>query len=208
MTAMLSLGQMASNFTQVSKKMTGCGSSRQTCVGPYTLLLRCITLRHNIANPPAYAIRKLSQRGTMKLTSPYQEESSLMDIPSYRFVLPYRALQANTTFNLGFCMEVERDEADWNQCAVPDPSDPEVLNLTACNLGSRSCPDGLLDITRCMERAPVALSSPYFYQGAEFLRDDFKDFPAPNRTQHETSIHVEPNSGVAMEIARRIQVLG
>ena len=71
-------------------------------------------------------------------------------------------------------MEVHREAADWDVCAVEDPDDPELLDLTPCALDPRTCPGSTMDITRCMGGAPVVMSSPYFFQSPEFLRTDLK----------------------------------
>ena len=94
-------------------------------------------------------------------------------INALRFVAPPIALQVNTTANIGFCMEIE-PKVDWAAC-IQESDDPEILNLEQCfknetfnekceKPGECRCYDGTLDITRCMEDAPVIISSPHFYQ--------------------------------------------
>ena len=83
----------------------------------------------------------------------------------FRFIAPSLALQANTTANVGFCMEIEPN-VPWDTC-IQNTTDPDILNLTTCfedENYSGHCYDGTLDITKCMKNAPVIMSSPHFYQ--------------------------------------------
>ena len=100
---------------------------------------------------------------------------------------------------------LSRETADWNTCAVEDPTNPAILNLDACELDRRVCPDGVLDITNCIG-APVHMSSPYFYQSPEWLGTDLMNYSTPTKELHETYIDVEPISGAAIEVKKRIQV--
>ena len=83
----------------------------------------------------------------------------------FRFIAPSLALQANTTANVGFCMEIEPN-VPWDTC-IQNTTDPDILDLTTCfedENYSGHCYDGTLDITKCMKNAPVIMSSPHFYQ--------------------------------------------
>uniref|UniRef100_A0A4W5RJX8 Scavenger receptor class B, member 1 n=1 Tax=Hucho hucho TaxID=62062 RepID=A0A4W5RJX8_9TELE len=74
----------------------------------------------------------------------YEEESSVMGIPGYRFSPPSKVF-ANTTENAGFC-------SPPGNC-----------------LGS-----GVLQVSACKQDAPIVMSSPHFYQADEkFVKDIF-----------------------------------
>uniref|UniRef100_A0A673YAM6 Scavenger receptor class B, member 2c n=1 Tax=Salmo trutta TaxID=8032 RepID=A0A673YAM6_SALTR len=74
----------------------------------------------------------------------YEEESSVMGIPGYRFSPPSTVF-ANTTENAGFC-------SPPGNC-----------------LGS-----GVLQVSACKQDAPIVMSSPHFYQADEkFVEDIF-----------------------------------
>ena len=95
----------------------------------------------------------------------YQDDQDVHGINALRFVAPSIALQVNTTANIGFCMELEPN-VPWDDC-IQITDDPEILNLDICfndTNYSGHCYDGTLDITRCMQKAPVIMSSPHFYQ--------------------------------------------
>ena len=94
----------------------------------------------------------------------YKEDQNIGGIPALRFVAAPIALQVNTTENIGFCMEIEPD-VDWDKCIKPT-EDSDILDLKDCfedpNYKGK-CFDGTLDITRCMGKAPIVVSSPHFY---------------------------------------------
>uniref|UniRef100_A0A8C7Q3T0 Scavenger receptor class B member 2 n=1 Tax=Oncorhynchus mykiss TaxID=8022 RepID=A0A8C7Q3T0_ONCMY len=74
----------------------------------------------------------------------YEEESSVMGVPGYRFSPPSKVF-ANTTENAGFC-------SPPGNC-----------------LGS-----GVLQVSACKQDAPIVMSSPHFYQADEkFVKDIF-----------------------------------
>ena len=57
-----------------------------------------------------------------------------------------------------------------------------------------------------MGGAPVVMSSPYFYQSPPELRQNLKNFPEPIPSEHETQLDIEPITGMAIKIHKRIQV--
>ena len=102
----------------------------------------------------------------------YKEEQDISGIPAMRFVAAPIALQVNTTENIGFCMEINPD-VDWDNCInnSTTPDDSNILDLTDCFQDSNykgNCFDGTLDITRCMGKAPIVVSSPHFYAVCNF----------------------------------------
>ena len=65
----------------------------------------------------------------------FQTNTKVNGIPAKRFVVPARALQANTKFNYGFCKESQGYFIDWDACAKEDPDDDELLDWSDCNYG-------------------------------------------------------------------------
>ena len=57
-----------------------------------------------------------------------------------------------------------------------------------------------------MGGAPVVMSSPYFYQSPPELRQNLKNFSEPIPSEHETQLDIEPITGMAIKIHKRIQV--
>ena len=95
----------------------------------------------------------------------HQSDEDIDGIPVKRFYVPSEAFQLNTTANIGYCMEYEKD-VPWDEC-IRETSDPDVLDISNCTGDpnySGNCKDGILDITKCMGNAPVIVSSPHFYQ--------------------------------------------
>ena len=100
----------------------------------------------------------------------YVEDVDVDGIKALRFAPPSEAFQVNRTDNLGFCKEIEKN-VPWDNCTM-ETSDPDVLDLSICFANESytgSCLDGLLDITKCMEEAPVVISNPHFFQVSSFL---------------------------------------
>ena len=71
--------------------------------------------------------------------------------------MPARALQVNTTLNLGFCKQIQ-PEVDWDNCTVEETSNPNpedtILDISSCQANftaASECMDGVQDITKCME---------------------------------------------------------
>ena len=86
--------------------------------------------------------------------------------------------------------------------------DPEIYDLSECyedpNYGG-TCFDGLLDITRCMGNAKAIISSPHFYQSPSHLRQEIDNLSEPDPDLHETRIDIEPRTGMAIRVHKRIQ---
>uniref|UniRef100_A0A665V358 Lysosome membrane protein 2-like n=1 Tax=Echeneis naucrates TaxID=173247 RepID=A0A665V358_ECHNA len=108
----------------------------------------------------------------------YNEDVTVKGIPGYRFIPPSEVF-ANLTVNpanAGFCVPA-------GNC-----------------LGS-----GVLNVSGCKQGAPIIMSSPHFYQGDEkFVQDIFG--MNPNKEHHETTIDINPLTGMILQAAKRLQV--
>lgn len=108
----------------------------------------------------------------------YEEDVTVKGITGYRFVPP-SSVFANLTVNpdnAGFCVPA-------GNC-----------------LGS-----GLLNVSVCKEGAPIIMSSPHFYQADEkFAQDVFG--MTPNKEEHQTTIDINPLTGVVLQTAKRLQI--
>ncbi|XP_042365245.1 LOW QUALITY PROTEIN: lysosome membrane protein 2-like [Plectropomus leopardus] len=108
----------------------------------------------------------------------YEEDVTVKGIPGYRFSPPSEVF-ANQTINpanAGFCVPA-------GNC-----------------LGS-----GVLNVSMCKQGAPIIMSSPHFYQADEkFVRDVFG--MKPKKEQHQTTIDINPLTGIILQAAKRLQV--
>ncbi|KAK3592837.1 hypothetical protein CHS0354_028913 [Potamilus streckersoni] len=107
----------------------------------------------------------------------YDEDVTLKDIPMYRFVAPRSVFQTqNNSANKGFC-------------TPPD----------------NCLPDGLLNAENCKSGAPVVFSQPNFLDADESVIKSV-DGIKPVREDHQTYIDLDPNTGAALNVAKRLQV--
>nr|XP_046231681.1 lysosome membrane protein 2c [Scatophagus argus] len=108
----------------------------------------------------------------------YEEDVTVKGIPAYRFSPPSKVF-ANLTVNpanAGFCVPA-------GNC-----------------LGS-----GVLNVSACKQGAPIIMSSPHFYQADEkFVEDVFGMWPV--KEQHQTTIDINPLTGIILQAAKRLQV--
>uniref|UniRef100_A0A7N8XRR8 Scavenger receptor class B, member 2c n=1 Tax=Mastacembelus armatus TaxID=205130 RepID=A0A7N8XRR8_9TELE len=112
------------------------------------------------------------------LYAEYEQDVTVKGIPGYRFVIPSKVF-ANKTVNpdnAGFC--------------VP----------TGNCLGS-----GVLNVSTCKQGAPIIMSSPHFYQADEKFVQDVSGM-RPKKEQHETSIDINPLTGIILQAEKRLQV--
>ncbi|XP_036973688.1 lysosome membrane protein 2c [Acanthopagrus latus] len=108
----------------------------------------------------------------------YAEDVNVKGIPGYRFSPPSEVF-ANLTVNpanAGFCVPA-------GNC-----------------LGS-----GVLNVSGCKQGAPIIMSSPHFYQADEkYVQDVFG--MKPRKEQHQTTIDINPLTGIVLQAAKRLQV--
>ncbi|XP_030292258.1 lysosome membrane protein 2c isoform X1 [Sparus aurata] len=108
----------------------------------------------------------------------YEEDVNVKGIPGYRFSPPSEVF-ANLTVNpanAGFCVPA-------GNC-----------------LGS-----GVLNVSGCKQGAPIIMSSPHFYQADEkYVQDVFG--MNPEKEQHQTTIDINPLTGIVLQAAKRLQV--
>ena len=64
----------------------------------------------------------------------------------------------------------------------------------------------MLKLQNCQGGAPVWMSSPHFFNSPDYLREDFEGISAPVGDEFETTLDVEPTSGIAVAIHKKIQV--
>ncbi|XP_026464411.1 platelet glycoprotein 4-like, partial [Ctenocephalides felis] len=75
-----------------------------------------------------------------------------------------------------------------------------------CRKGKGRClPDGLIDVTDCYYGFPIALSYPHFYKGDQMLKEQVNG-TQPDINLHQTEIHIEPNTGMPVKVAVRLQI--
>lgn len=66
-----------------------------------------------------------------------------------------------------------------------------------------TCRASMINVAPCRKGAPVVMSTPHFYQGAQ---EDIEQLGLhPVATEHETFLDIEPNTGVTFRAAKRIQ---
>ncbi|XP_073333802.1 lysosome membrane protein 2c [Pagrus major] len=108
----------------------------------------------------------------------YEEDVNVKGIPGYRFSPPSEVF-ANMTVNpanAGFCVPA-------GNC-----------------LGS-----GVLNVSGCKQGAPIIMSSPHFYQADEkYVQGVFG--MSPKKEQHQTTIDINPLTGIILQAAKRLQV--
>ncbi|XP_054846550.1 lysosome membrane protein 2 isoform X2 [Eublepharis macularius] len=108
----------------------------------------------------------------------YEKYVTVKGIPAYRFVPPtsfYTSGSINKN-NAGFC--------------VP----------------AGNCPgSGILNISTCMQGAPILLSPPHFYQSDEQYVKDI-DGMHPKKEDHETFLDINPLTGFLVRACKRLQI--
>ncbi|CAG7833577.1 unnamed protein product [Allacma fusca] len=112
----------------------------------------------------------------------YSHDTEFMGIPGYRFTAPRSMLEDP---------KVNHD----NLCFCPDDSDNYAKCLKA----------GAIDLSSCRDGAPVAMSTPHFYEAdEEYIQQSIGIRPV--QELHETFLDIEPNTGLIMQAHKRIQI--
>ncbi|XP_029300865.1 lysosome membrane protein 2c [Cottoperca gobio] len=108
----------------------------------------------------------------------YEEDVTVKGIPGYRFSPPSKIFANHTVnpANAGFCVPA-------GNC-----------------LGS-----GMLNVSSCKQGAPIVMSPPHFYQADEKYVEDVFGM-RPNKEQHQTTIDINPLTGIVIQAAKRLQV--
>lgn len=106
----------------------------------------------------------------------FEREVSFKGIDLYRFVAPQHVL-GNKTIN-------------------PD-------NICFCT--PRCLDTGVLNISRVRNGAPLVVSQPHFFQAApEYINGVLGMHP--NANEHQTFLEIEPNTGVSLDVAKKLQI--
>jgi len=113
----------------------------------------------------------------------YERDSKVRGIPTYKYSVPDRFYKApaNDKANACFCT---------SEFGLADP---------LCKI------DGILDVSKCKNGAPIVISAPHFYQGDPLLRMNVSGL-YPQKDKHETFLEIEPLTGLVFKAARRIQI--
>ena len=88
----------------------------------------------------------------------------------------------------------------YNLCFTTDGTDS--WDTSGC---AEDCITGTMPISNCVLGAPVILSSPHFWYGAQSMVDAI-DGINPIKELHETYLDIDPLSGVTLNGHKRIQV--
>ena len=153
----------------------------------------------------------------------YKEDTSVRDIPLLRFTTPPDVFAAPKKNAQNSCYCTVRNQenalsshlAGGNHQASLSPSLHSHTNahsrLSAATTQSkakitnaRCYLDGLMDLSLCQRGAPVAVSSPHFYNSDPMLA--MAAGLEPNKEKHETYLDIEPMTGAVMRAASRAQL--
>ena len=67
--------------------------------------------------------------------------------------------------------------------------------------------NGLLNVSACKFEAPAFVSYPHFYLADEMLLDQLEEGSLnPSPEKHESYLSLDPNSGIPLEVAVRMQI--
>ncbi|XP_046362728.2 lysosome membrane protein 2-like [Haliotis rufescens] len=90
--------------------------------------------------------------------------------------------------------------------------DSTFLNVTLnpdnagfCTPPGNCLPSGLLNVSACRQGAPVVMSQPHFLAADQSVINGVEGMH-PMRAEHQTFVDVEPMTGVAMNVAKKLQI--
>lgn len=66
-------------------------------------------------------------------------------------------------------------------------------------------PSGVFDLSPCQQNAPIYLSFPHFLDADNYYLQQLNGLK-PNRSQHESYIDIEPQTGTPVDFIARIQI--
>ncbi|KAI8798272.1 lysosome membrane protein 2 [Biomphalaria glabrata] len=78
-------------------------------------------------------------------------------------------------------------------------------NAGFCTPKDNCLPSGLLNVSVCRSGAPVIMSMPHFLGCDQETVDSIHGL-SPNREEHQSYIDIEPMTGVAMNVGKRLQI--
>jgi len=135
----------------------------------------------------------------------YEKEVDIDGIKAYRFTTSAESQWVNRTDN--FCFNDELgdlydEDTDTYDACIKETEDPEVLDIKDCHI-KMDGRDGLLDVHHCFE-SPLIVSNPHFYQAEQELVNIASGMN-PNPELHGVQIDVEPNTGITMQLHKRVQ---
>lgn len=81
----------------------------------------------------------------------------------------------------------------------------DKINMGKCFCNGECSPLGLINVTSCRYGAPGFISLPHFYKGDPVLRQQVHGLN-PNDKKHSFYITLEPNTGIPLDVAARLQV--
>lgn len=99
----------------------------------------------------------------------YERDAKVRGIPVYKYTVPDRfyAAPAKDETNACFC-------------------------TSAAGMSDVLCKtDGILDVSKCKNGAPIVISGPHFFQGDPMLRMNISGLK-PDKDKHETFLEIEP----------------
>lgn len=136
----------------------------------------------------------------------YKSDTSAKGIPLLRFSTASDTFGAPKKYpkNACYCTIADRSAAaptstmSTSSSSPPTTTSSNIINQNRCYL------DGLLDLSLCQKGAPIAASSPHFFQADPMLA--MAAGLEPNASAHQTYLDIEPMTGAVMRAASRAQL--
>lgn len=132
------------------------------------------------------------------ITIKYKEDTQAKGIPLLRFTTPadiFAAPKKNPK-NACYCTIPNKQKAASQSKSSTKSS--QQINDSRCYL------DGIMDLSLCQRGAPIAASSPHFYNADPMLA--MAAGLKPNKDLHETYLDIEPMTGSVFRAASRAQM--
>lgn len=141
----------------------------------------------------------------------YKEDTSAEDIPLLRFSTPPDVFSApkKNPRNACYCTISNRAQSNtsplMSSSLLPTSAHKAYSGSKSSRISDDRCYiDGLMDLSLCQKGAPVAASSPHFYNADPLLAHAAG--LEPDKDLHETYIDIEPMTGAVMRAASRAQL--